>query len=118
MQLLNCCCDSMDLWLSAAEIVAADCGPKTNGQTAAFRTQGPLSVGHGWATGGPWVLLVKCSDHWSKTDVWPKWHQSARNSAPDLAMSQKKKSNKINYLVRLAGIEPTTLGFGGQYSIH
>ena len=22
------------------------------------------------------------------------------------------------YLVRLAGIEPTTLGFGGQYSIH
>jgi len=26
---------------------------------------------------------------------------------------------KITYfLVRLAGIEPTTLGFGGQYSIH
>jgi len=22
------------------------------------------------------------------------------------------------HLVRLAGIEPTTLGFGGQYSIH
>ena len=24
----------------------------------------------------------------------------------------------IGKLVRLAGIEPTTLGFGGQYSIH
>jgi hypothetical protein len=27
------------------------------------------------------------------------------------------ESKRIN-LVRLAGIEPTTLGFGGQYSIH
>ena len=25
---------------------------------------------------------------------------------------------KKGCLVRLAGIEPTTLGFGGQYSIH
>jgi hypothetical protein len=24
----------------------------------------------------------------------------------------------IDSVVRLAGIEPTTLGFGGQYSIH
>jgi hypothetical protein len=24
----------------------------------------------------------------------------------------------VKILVRLAGIEPTTLGFGGQYSIH
>ena len=24
----------------------------------------------------------------------------------------------LENLVRLAGIEPTTLGFGGQYSIH
>lgn len=26
--------------------------------------------------------------------------------------------SKKERLVRLAGIEPTTLGFGGQYSIH
>jgi hypothetical protein len=26
--------------------------------------------------------------------------------------------NLLILLVRLAGIEPTTLGFGGQYSIH
>ena len=25
---------------------------------------------------------------------------------------------RVTQLVRLAGIEPTTLGFGGQYSIH
>ncbi len=26
--------------------------------------------------------------------------------------------SRAGNLVRLAGIEPTTLGFGGQYSIH
>ena len=29
-----------------------------------------------------------------------------------------KKGALKPYLVRLAGIEPTTLGFGGRYSIH
>ena len=29
-----------------------------------------------------------------------------------------KNPRKSLILVRLAGIEPTTLGFGGQYSIH
>jgi hypothetical protein len=29
-----------------------------------------------------------------------------------------KNQRKLLILVRLAGIEPTTLGFGGQYSIH
>jgi hypothetical protein len=33
---------------------------------------------------------------------------------------QKNQLNQCWFgdLVRLAGIEPTTLGFGGQYSIH
>lgn len=29
-----------------------------------------------------------------------------------------ENSRKSLILVRLAGIEPTTLGFGGRYSIH
>ncbi len=29
-----------------------------------------------------------------------------------------KRGNTRGNLARLAGIEPTTLGFGGQYSIH
>ena len=29
-----------------------------------------------------------------------------------------RTASGIEFLVRLAGIEPTTLGFGGQYSIH
>ena len=28
------------------------------------------------------------------------------------------ENQELLQLVRLAGIEPTTLGFGGQYSIH
>lgn len=28
------------------------------------------------------------------------------------------RQNFLKMVVRLAGIEPTTLGFGGQYSIH
>ncbi len=37
------------------------------------------------------------------------------------SMHQSALDNPLNLmaiLVRLAGIEPTTLGFGGQYSIH
>jgi hypothetical protein len=30
----------------------------------------------------------------------------------------EKRAKYLILLVRLAGIEPTTLGFGGQYSIH
>jgi hypothetical protein len=29
-----------------------------------------------------------------------------------------RASEQMKILARLAGIEPTTLGFGGQYSIH
>ena len=30
----------------------------------------------------------------------------------------RRLENQTEDVVRLAGIEPTTLGFGGQYSIH
>jgi hypothetical protein len=30
----------------------------------------------------------------------------------------RRVERKAELMVRLAGIEPTTLGFGGQYSIH
>jgi len=30
----------------------------------------------------------------------------------------KKRPKCLIFLARLAGIEPTTLGFGGRYSIH
>lgn len=33
-------------------------------------------------------------------------------------MSTKIGACESEVMVRLAGIEPTTLGFGGQYSIH
>ena len=33
-------------------------------------------------------------------------------------MARKHKGFRVFEMVRLAGIEPTTLGFGGQYSIH
>ncbi len=33
-------------------------------------------------------------------------------------VEEEISGNNGNILVRLAGIEPTTLGFGGQYSIH
>ena len=33
-------------------------------------------------------------------------------------MARKHKDFRVSEMVRLAGIEPTTLGFGGQYSIH
>ena len=33
-------------------------------------------------------------------------------------MASKRKGLRVREMVRLAGIEPTTLGFGGQYSIH
>ncbi len=35
----------------------------------------------------------------------------------EIRMLEKKLANYL-YLVRLAGIEHTTLGLGGQYSIH
>ena len=35
-----------------------------------------------------------------------------------LLASRKGHSGAAWHLARLAGIEPTTLGFGGQYSIH
>ena len=34
-------------------------------------------------------------------------------------MNNRHIHSKLSFeVVRLAGIEPTTLGFGGQYSIH
>ena len=36
----------------------------------------------------------------------------------DRSLKIRFKSQTYMTLVRLAGIEPTTLGFGGQYSIH
>jgi hypothetical protein len=33
-------------------------------------------------------------------------------------MTQLTGLSRENSMARLAGIEPTTLGFGGQYSIH
>ena len=35
-----------------------------------------------------------------------------------LAAAEGQALEALRILVRLAGIEPTTLGFGGQYSIH
>jgi hypothetical protein len=44
------------------------------------------------------------------------------NKKPAMPMNMRvlRRSDtlKNGWLVRLAGIEPTTLGFGGQYSIH
>jgi hypothetical protein len=57
-------------------------------------------------------------------------HCTALQTLPDLLKSQWRtrhaaawqcywdKTGVLICLVRLAGIEPTTLGFGGQYSIH
>ncbi len=46
----------------------------------------------------------------------------AGGTRPDSALCNKALALARLYpkgkLVRLAGIEPTTLGFGGQYSIH
>jgi hypothetical protein len=48
--------------------------------------------------------------------------RSTRRASALAAATQHEKSAKRlilwKNLVRLAGIEPTTLGFGGQYSIH
>jgi hypothetical protein len=54
------------------------------------------------------------------------WHIFGTPSVPDTASQCITTiciadTNALIYkekLVRLAGIEPTTLGFGGQYSIH
>ena len=43
------------------------------------------------------------------------WQAKARGSKESAEERCDEESKKV---VRLAGIEPTTLGFGGQYSIH
>jgi hypothetical protein len=43
------------------------------------------------------------------------WQAKARGSKESAEVRCGGKQVKV---VRLAGIEPTTLGFGGQYSIH
>ncbi|MEY3771752.1 MAG: hypothetical protein RJA08_1398, partial [Pseudomonadota bacterium] len=37
---------------------------------------------------------------------------------PTIKSAEERCDGKLEEVVRLAGIEPTTLGFGGQYSIH
>ena len=43
------------------------------------------------------------------------WQAKARGSKESAEERCDEEREKV---VRLAGIEPTTLGFGGQYSIH
>ena len=71
-------------------------------------------AGHGWATRNSNI----CVDHkllrpagLIKHVERPSW------KSLDCRMCRERLSSIID-LVRLAGIEPTTLGFGGQYSIH
>ena len=48
-------------------------------------------------------------------------HGYARDTAEkgaNLIAALQARQRYFRLMVRLAGIEPTTLGFGGQYSIH
>ncbi len=66
--------------------------------------------------GATWVDPIhpqSGSNHWSITgSIQGIQFQPTKESA------EERCGEEPEQVVRLAGIEPTTLGFGGQYSIH
>ena len=53
------------------------------------------------------------------TPEWSQVYPGMFNLRPIVwTKSAKRSSHSRGNVARLAGIEPTTLGFGGQYSIH
>jgi hypothetical protein len=64
-----------------------------------------LAIGGKWLFDGS-AMRQKCD----RRLVWAEWV----TSTPDTETGTVTRK----MVVRLAGIEPTTLGFGGQYSIH
>ena len=57
------------------------------------------------------------------TPLWIKslvsmWLNPRNPVQPTIKSAEERCDEEREEVVRLAGIEPTTLGFGGQYSIH
>ena len=75
-------------------------------------------VGQTWATRGPQVGHGKCGWHPLTIGLFrAKLLFDYQALLKILAIISNLIATNL-CLVRLAGIEPTTLGFGGQYSIH
>ena len=68
--------------------------------------------GNGGGRAGGWRALTLKVLYQAPTNQWAFSFVLARHDSFGQASGQMK------ILARLAGIEPTTLGFGGQYSIH
>ncbi len=77
-----------------------------------------VPVGQTWAMRGPQMGHGKCD--WLPLTIGLLWAKLLFDyQAPlEIPASYANLIASILYLVRLAGIEPTTLGFGGRYSIH
>ena len=74
------------------------------------------------ATRGPWMghrlarsEAVTIGLLWRMAQKWEEKEPGGHDFQVPWATENPRKSL---ILARLAGIEPTTLGFGGQYSIH
>jgi len=74
--------------------------------------------GDGWATRGPQPKHKTSRDHRTRALHGPDLQQGEADGNFSTVAWATKNPRKSLILVRLAGIEPTTLGFGGQYSIH
>ena len=93
---------------------ATNTGPGTNSRELAQRRQSATSFGTTWAHAGHRKFQRPTCDDWSfhlraHIDMELTW---------EIAEVVIGRSPYERGLARLAGIEPTTLGFGGRYSIH
>ena len=94
-------------------------GHRAYGQRRLSHLDSVNQLGHAWATGGPQSLHSSTDDHSASGRIVARIHALQLRQMDCLTVAWATRNpRKSLILVRLAGIEPTTLGFGGQYSIH
>ena len=80
-----------------------------------------MSIRNGKAREGAFDASQSCLNlYWKISDNYflVLLKNISQKAVPTKASAEERCDGEAVILVRLAGIEPTTLGFGGQYSIH